>query len=153
MLDSKLLRILGPIILFLLRPFRDKDVVQDNQVYLRRYALSPKFLAQWLGKWCLHNIRIADQDRLPHDHPTGFTTRILRGGYTEDVYWKGQFFQRYSSQQFEKRSYYDFHCHRLTTVKPNTWTLVYFHPGKPREWGFWSPDGEFIPEKDYLQRG
>src|SRR3990172_3519142 len=84
----KLFRALCVATYFALRPLRQKDVTQDGMLYLRRYKLSPRI---GLARLVLHEIRMSDRDRFPHDHPQGFTSLILRGGYTEKLYRQGKY--------------------------------------------------------------
>lgn len=156
----KIFRALCVATYFALRPLRQKDVTQDGMLYLRRYALSPRI---GLARLVLHEIRMSDRDRFPHDHPQGFTSLIIRGGYTEKLYVCGKPIGETTLRAGDilTRDATTF-AHRLTDVLPNTWTLVLWHRGHDRSfwkktpvcsWGFWSPDGEFTPEELYLKSG
>src|ERR1041385_7785601 len=48
-----------------------RDVIIDGKLYLRRFFLTPR---HWRYKLFLHNIRIGDTNRDPHNHPWPFTT-------------------------------------------------------------------------------
>lgn len=103
----------------------------------------------------LHHILKSDNDEL-HDHPWGYFTFILNGGYYEHLelenaktnekqivkLWRGPgFYQSVSSS----------HIHRLELdkTKGETWTL--FIPFKQeKNWGFHTKDG-FVDNETYLE--
>lgn len=125
------------------------DVVQPNGLYLRRYFLTPVMRPKWWPKkwrWFrvfLHHLCLPDDDRAPHNHPSGFTTLILSGSYTEHV-----FYPRTKSGRFEKMVRVAKpgtvfknpvnHTHFVIVTAP-AWSLVLW-PEPVQEWGFWIID-------------
>ena len=110
--------------------------------YLIRYYIFLKNRESFPFNIFIHKFVMSDPDHL-HDHPWGFSTLILWGGYWEytetDVKWYGPFTFRTVSAS---------HKHRIELQKGVTcWTL--FIPYKhEREWGFWV-DNEWIHHDKY----
>lgn len=129
--------------------FVRRDIVINGQLYLRRWYLRGRGTA---SQWFLHNIRLPDAGREMHDHPWDFKTRILAGGYTEDVDGSGEH-ERPAGTLLDNTAE---HTHRLAAVQPGTWTLV--HAGKARRvWGFlredrftWEPWREYLGTPDAM---
>ena len=113
---------------------------ENNEPYLERYYLFLKDRNEWFPfNIFIHKFLRGDPDNL-HDHPWGFFTFILKGGYWEHMFtdaekketkriWRGPgFYQKVKSE----------HSHRIELaegVEP-CWTL--FIPfKKERTWGFW----------------
>jgi hypothetical protein len=74
---SELVPVLGGLVL--------KEVLgRQEGEYMSRYHITP----WWPGrrKLYLHIFDRPDLDDHPHDHPFGFRSIILAGGYTEEVY-------------------------------------------------------------------
>lgn len=126
--------------------FRHMDIYKKNELYLRRYYLTPR---KWRYRLFLHFINKPDDDRVEHDHPWWFVTAILSGGYYESIL------------QNDKKTTKDVphlagtvlyrgsgHIHKILYVLPKTWTLVLAGP-KKRTWGFWE-EKKFIPWTEYL---
>tara|TARA_B100000212_G_C27184180_1_gene451665 strand:- start:24 stop:725 length:702 start_codon:yes stop_codon:yes gene_type:complete len=104
----------------------------------------------------IHHILKSDNDEL-HDHPWGYFTFILSGGYYEHLklteagsdeekivkVWRGPgFYQSVSSSWV--------HRLELDKTKGETWTL--FIPfKKEKDWGFYTKDG-FVDNETYLSR-
>lgn len=104
----------------------------------------------------IHHILKSDNDEL-HDHPWGYFTFILSGGYYEHLklteagsdeekvvkVWRGPgFYQKVSSSWI--------HRLELDKTKGETWTL--FIPfKKEKDWGFYTKDG-FVDNETYLNR-
>ena len=159
MLTNKITRIL----FFRWTKFMDfigrKRVILDRESdehYIERYYL---FLIDRNDNFpfniFLHHILKSDNDDL-HDHPWGYFTLILNGGYYEHLelenaetnekqivkIWRGPgFYQSVSSS----------HIHRLELdkTKGETWTL--FIPFKQeKNWGFYTKDG-YIDNETYLE--
>jgi hypothetical protein len=61
--------------------FKRFDITTDGNLYLRRFILAK---TPWGGAY-LHHIIRSDWDRCLHDHPWGFWTLMLRGGYWEET--------------------------------------------------------------------
>lgn len=98
---------------------------------------------RWVFNFSLFSIRIhkwirSDDKRFFHDHPWGFLTIVLRGGYTDvspdhndptgvsrDVLSKGSIRYRASHHQ-----------HYVEVTESGALTLLFVGP-KIREWGFW----------------
>lgn len=135
------------------RVILDRD---SNEPYMERYYLLLKDRNdKFPFNIFLHKIIKSDKDEL-HDHPWGYFTFILSGGYYEHMklkeavtnedkiikLWRGPgFYQCVSST----------HQHRLELdpAKGDTWTL--FIPfKKEKSWGFFTKNG-FVNNEEYLE--
>lgn len=100
----------------------------------------------------LHWLVQPDDDDALHDHPWDFESRILSGGYVEEIsdgYGKAQapdeqnrepdlgptktWFWNHDEGEIITKKATD--LHRIRVLHPNTWTLVITGP-RVREWGF-----------------
>jgi len=115
----------------------------DNEPYLERYYLFLKDRTNFPFNIFVHKFLKSDPDDL-HDHPWGYFTLILRGGYweytPEGKFWRGPGHFRINSANS---------LHRIE-VEPgvNAWTL--FIPfAKKREWGF-IKKGKWVQHEQYL---
>lgn len=122
--------------------------------YMERWIL----VHPW-GMVRLHHILRADADRELHTHPFDFLSLILRGGYTEETPAPGEpphLGCGRTTRTFRAPSWNastGAAPHRLSEVRPGTWTLVFCGP-RVREWGFWDVAGfchwqEFTSVKPY----
>jgi hypothetical protein len=120
----------------------------EGELYLRRWIIFGRLdqhcdsSRSWIKKpWSpfgralyLHNMLGPDAGRDRHDHPWNFRSKVLAGGYVEEVQSEGQVLMipRLAGD-------YDFRpaewLHRVSYVLPNTWTLV-LCGRREREWGF-----------------
>lgn len=116
--------------------FRRNDItdISGESVYLSRWSLWLPF--GWSLK--LHCIRRADDDRCQHDHPWGFWTLILRGGYDELVGIE-QTLNRMRPGRLAWRSA-RFRHRIILLPKGRAWTMVLTRQ-KEREWGFYTRGG------------
>lgn len=114
------------------RLFERRDIVIDGELYLRRWFLRGRGSAT---QWFLHNIRMPDAGRDLHDHPWDFTTKILLGGYIEEVE-TGDFYGRFNHKRGDEVRNMAEHTHRIAHVQPGTYTLMKTGPAR-RTWGFW----------------
>lgn len=149
--------------------YTTREIIMDERTgtpYLIRYFLSkPK--SKERGRIYLHHILRSDYDRALHDHPWGFTSVLLWGGYTEHTTWTDLSLRPTSGDWkptffngFDEDMQADFNAptvlkrqaawrHRLD-LKNNkpVWTLVFTTP-KQRSWGFWTDLKTFCPWKKY----
>jgi hypothetical protein len=124
-----------------------------DDVYLRRYYV---YRGKRRPHIYLHHIIRSDYDRACHDHPWGFTSLILWGGYLEH--------QEMACEPDGDGGYFNWttrrrpgtiirhkatDLHRLELTKP-AWTLVFTGP-REREWGFRTTDKGWIPWKELYQ--
>ena len=120
-----------------------KRIVMDrinNEPYLERYYLFLKDRHRFPFNVFLHRFLKSDPDDV-HDHPWGYATLILKGGYYE---WVGQFDsegKKIGEIQVWRGPGHFRVCratsyHRIELVEGiDCWTL--FMPGpKQRDWGF-----------------
>lgn len=128
----------------------------DGSLYMGRWQV---FTTRWLS--CrLHHIATADLDRHFHDHPWGFVSLVLTGGYHElrpvdvepcfgdDEGWElAEVAQRCwrGAGSLGLRRATD--RHRVQEVLPDTYTLFFYGP-KRQWWGFYTPDGK-VYWRDY----
>lgn len=138
----------------------------NGDLYLTRYFIwkprNKKF-----GRIYLHHIIRSDHDRALHDHPWGFVSLILWGGYVEVAdtwqplpkkvrdWWthngwvfrgNGEVEQRFRPGSLLRRP--ASWRHRLVLQPGHTaWTLVKT-TSKQRDWGFW-PNGKFCWWRHY----
>lgn len=126
---------------------------QDNEPYLERYYLFLKDRKKFPFNIFLHHFLKGDPDDV-HDHPWGYATLILKGGYWE---WLPQFNSK--GQKIGELSVWRGPGHfRLCKAESyhrieldpevDCWTL--FMPGpQKREWGFlvknkWVHNGSYL---------
>lgn len=150
--------------------FKYRDIVKEEDgkqtLYLRRFYLWSRGNKQdgYKGALFLHNIRRSDNDRHLHDHPWDFTTRILAGGYMEQLSsdmpkWypseAGQYVTQWRVlQRGDTASNPAEHSHKVhlfhdSDGKPiSTWTLVKAGAAR-RIWGFITEDG-WVDWRTYL---
>lgn len=128
---------LGPLEFF--NPRRVIGDVDGRPPLLIRWVL---FRCPWFGIY-LHKLCRSDYDRALHDHPWGFWSFILWGGYTEvydaaadgtdpiyDEQWRGWLSIAYRPATWRHRVI-------IRDGRP-AWTLLLVEP-RSRRWGFWVP--------------
>jgi len=119
--------------------WRWTDVRFRGRLYLRRLHL---LQTPWFSVM-LHWIEGPDPQPDMHDHPVGFVSWVLRGGYVEVVPGGANFRRRWS---IARRSATDQHrIYRLPWGR--TLTLVLAGP-VVRGWGFHTPQG-WVPWREY----
>lgn len=112
-----------------------------GRVFLERWGL----VHDRLGGFYLHHLTGPDPGMDLHDHPWAFVSVILKGGYTE------QEIDTATAVDCAALAHRQWHwlsvhrmpltsAHRITTVRPGTWTLVLREPTR-RRWGFYMPSG------------
>lgn len=113
-----------------------RDIVLEGKLYLRRFYLTPP---GWKYKVFLHHIAESDSGRDFHDHPFGFLSIILSGGYYEHVVFprtpKGYTrTRRFGAVNIVSAT----HTHRVALIPgaAQTWTFLIAGPTR-RKWGFW----------------
>lgn len=118
--------------------------------YMDRYWYLPEIFGE---RARLHRTRRSDHDRHLHDHPWHFVSVIVEGGYTEEI----EVFRDRAGGVTERRRYRPGdvlfrragHRHRLELDDgQECWSLV-FTSHNVRDWGFWTPEGSFIPWREY----
>lgn len=108
--------------------------ISGADVYLRRWKVRLPF--GW--RLMLHHIRRPDGDRCQHDHPWGFWTLILWGGYHESVGAENIPHQARPGRIYWRPAEFR---HRIDTLpRGSAWTLVLTRR-EVRSWGFWTRDG------------
>lgn len=123
-----------------------KRVVMDrenNEPYLERYYVFLKDRKHFPFNVFLHKFLKGDPDDL-HDHPWGYATLILKGGYWETTpkgrFWRGPGHFRFCSANS---------FHRIE-LEPGVTAWTLFMPGpQKREWGFlvnnkWMDHGSYF---------
>ena len=118
---------------------------QDNEPYLERYYLFLKDRKTFPFNVFLHKFLKGDPEDL-HDHPWGYATLILRGGYWEVTpagkFWRGPGHWRTCSAN----SY-----HRIE-LEPGVTAWTLFMPFKQvREWGFLK-NNKWIQHETYFKQ-
>lgn len=134
-----------------------KRIVMDrinNEPYLERYYLFLKDRHRFPFNIFLHRFLKSDPDDV-HDHPWGYATLILKGGYYE---WVGKFNslgEKIGEERVWRGPGHFRVCrstsyHRIELCPDvDCWTL--FMPGpQRREWGFWYK-GAWIHNEQYLK--
>lgn len=116
----------------------------DGSVYLTRW-----WLASLLGyRIMLHKMHRPDLDRCLHDHPWGFVSVVLAGGYVEEVQ---RIFEQDDIRLETRRTWFNrpgailvrpaTWTHRIHALPNGTcWTLV-FRGRTERAWGFHTDRG------------
>lgn len=133
----------------LLLLFKRRDIIIGDELYMRRFFVSPR---TWAKRFFLHCILKPDDQRVLHDHPWDFTTLVLARGYTETFkdkiasYTDGfPIFQivinrtRLSLPR-QMRTYAAEHTHAVNPDRGPAWTLVCASQAR-RTWGFHTPEG------------
>lgn len=105
----------------------------------------------------LHKLCRSDHDRALHDHPWGFVSLILKGGYEEihrsEVIWSSTGFPLdwYNERLVHKPGAILFRPalwrHRVIIGDKPSWNLIFVGP-KYRRWGFW-PNGSWCWWRKY----
>jgi len=139
----------------------DVSIMPDGHPYLYRWHLKPRDRTGATGNLYFH-IQVADDPERPHhDHPWENMSVILAGGYRESVL-MGSF--RSSAGEFTPmideitrlpgdvifRKASD--AHHLRLLPGELYSMSQFATGpKVREWGFWCPDGLWVPANDVIE--
>jgi hypothetical protein len=139
---------------------RRDAVAQSAPVTIRQEVMGPHFTKYHIEglpvPTVLHHITQAEPEADPHDHPWGFTSFVIAGGYVEEVFqprglrsseWlrvvdgKGYLVERQQGQVFRVNAS---RVHRIVRLLgPESWTLIL--PGPPeRKPGFyrWDENGQ-----------
>lgn len=99
----------------------------------------------WFGVY-VHHIKGPDPQPDPHDHPWNFTSIVLAGGYTEQV-WRRENLNlwRVYSRRWNCLSVHKMRAegmaHRIMECEPHTLSLI-VRGRRRREWGFWTINNE-----------
>ena len=150
------------------------DIEPDMELvgYLRRWYTSkeevkpwlhPSFSFYWLpdryGGLMLHNLQSGDEKRL-HNHPWGFTTVVLAGGYTEKMMvmdensneerWTGEVVDR-TLKAGDIAFNAPNHLHYIDSVEPDTWSIIALMQRVRPAWGFLMEDNTIKPWRDYVR--
>lgn len=115
----------------------------DDEPYLERYYVFIKERKHFPFNIFLHKFLKSDPDDL-HDHPWGYATLILKGGYWEHTpdgkFWRGPGHFRMCKSN---------NIHRIE-LDPDVQAWTLFMPGPQRkDWGF-IKDGKWIQHEKYL---
>lgn len=118
---------------------------RPTKVYLRRWRIVQ---TPWFGLY-LHQIWEADSDRDPHNHPFGFVSLMLRGGYSEWVQdLCGDTGVTMLRRPLRLHHTPRFVFHRILVLgQIPAWTLVFVGRRHP-EWGFATERG-YVPSHSY----
>ena len=120
----------------------------DRGLYMGRWVI---FNTRYLHLR-LHHLATPDPDRDLHDHPNGFISLVLNGGYAEarpetvapcfdaatgrervEYTWRvpGSIALRHAGDR-----------HKIGAVAPNTYTLFLFFGRRAQWWGYYTPRGK-----------
>jgi len=127
------------------------DIWIDGKLYMLRW----KFVPDWLPGFRVHKILISDKGPELHDHPFGFITFILKGGYHEHLIDGSKTYHKAPAMLFRPAKT----MHRIELAKASTctqydaraaggcgpdelpaWTFV-LRTRYYREWGFMMKGG------------
>lgn len=124
--------------------------------YMTRWHLTPWKLWPFKKRLYLHVYQSHDQDAVPHDHPFGFRSIILMGGYTERQYFyevtpTGSVMVRH--HPLSKLKYRDIrrrpltmfavpasHVHRIVKLHGKRTVTLLIRGEKEQDWGFFVDD-------------
>lgn len=95
------------------------------------------------GSIRLHHWLGPDDDRHKHDHPWGFLTFVLKGGYIDSSP-DGDEYLRAPSVRYRPAE----HQHTVFPEEGGCWTIIFTGP-KARKWGFWV-NGKFVKMNKYF---
>lgn len=132
----------------------------------------------WMPKLLLHHFMPQADERHSHDHPRGFWTLVLWGGYddlvpcdwcnsTGNMFWNSDHPDRRMDGYCQKcgstghvlgdrmragtlRYRPPEHIHRTRVHPEGAWTLVLMGP-KRREWGFWLSPTRWMEWQEYFK--
>lgn len=120
---------------------------RNEDDYMTRIHLTPWRWWPFRNRLYLHLWRTPDNDPVPHDHPFGFRSFVLLGGYTERVY-PYEVTATGVKAPMRDAGIIDIrrrwltthkvpmtHCHRVVKLHGRTITLVIRGP-KEQDWGF-----------------
>lgn len=147
--------------------FNRRDIVIDNELYLRRWFVTPR---TWAKRLFLHCILRADEQRHLHDHPWDFASLMLKGGYREKMASTSPFLVLSSVSPFPEchaskaalesiqfrvvrpgqivRNKAE-HAHAVAPLNGPVWTLVQTGQAR-RNWGFFVEGGQWVDWREYL---
>jgi hypothetical protein len=121
-----------------------RDIVIDDELYLRRFFLTPR---SWKTRVFLHHIRKSDAGIFLHDHPWDFTSYVLWGSYVELL--KTAVVSPYElteagggrrRHRWLSRHRYKAEDAHLVNAKKQVVTLCFVKQAR-RVWGFFPPEG------------
>jgi hypothetical protein len=122
--------------------------------YMHRYYVFLKDRKWFPFNITLHKI-VKSDDPILHDHPWGYMTIVLKGGYWEHypIYDKenkqiGIFQEWRGPGSIIIRKATDYHWLELQEGKPAT--TLFFMGSQSREWGFLK-NGKWVQHENYLQ--
>lgn len=125
--------------------FDAPDYDDPSQTYLSRLRI----IQTPLGGIYVHRFYGPDPRQTLHDHPFGFFSILLRGGYVE------RRLDPVTMQVDESRLVLLWNrirageAHAITKVFPGTMTLVFAGP-RTRTWGYWEPVEDLLSEEVLL---
>lgn len=142
-----------------------EDIQKDGSLYMRRFRLMGYHsrLPTLFGRNVMvHRIIRPDGDRDPHDHPWGFWSLILWGGYNEATWDPVELDHCLKEGRCLPDATYRFHrflsfgfrpamfTHQIVHLfRRECWTFVVTDGQNSRPWGFWTPAG-WVHWKDYV---
>jgi hypothetical protein len=123
---------------------------EGQETYLTRIHLTPfRWWPKILPRIYLHFFGRPDEDRELHDHPWGFTTIVLWGGYDEISHVMN--YRPFEPSGEIRQDCLGFlsirrrqatHAHRITRLHTkHVVTLVLRDHSRQRTWGFWCDQG------------
>lgn len=124
---------------------------ESKEPYMIRYYLKN---FRPFGRIVMHNVLRSDIDGL-HDHPWGFQSFIIRGGYWETYKREdGEIVREWREPGYSATRTSEF-LHRLEVdsekAGTETWTLFMMGP-REKDWGFIDEDEKWIQWEEYLER-
>jgi hypothetical protein len=128
------------------------DPVDPASVYLTRWHVVD---TPWFGVK-VHHIHKADPGTALHDHPWSFLSIVLRGGYVEQLGHPDLASLRMRTVAVRNQRTVHFaraeHLHRISAVRPGTWTLV-LCGRRRRRWGFEQTPGRWMDRAEWTTAG
>jgi hypothetical protein len=106
------------------------------------YVIRWRLETPW-GSARLHHWLAPDDDRARHDHPWGFRTFVLWGGYTDSSP-DGDEHLKAPATRYRPAT----HQHTVFPDPGGCWTIIVTGP-KVRNWGFWVK-GKFVKMNKYF---
>ena len=123
---------------------------ENDEPYLERYYLFLRDRGSFPFNIFLHKFLKSDPDHL-HDHPWGYTTFVIWGGYweyTENA--EGKRVKKWCGVgYFANRPALWKHRLELDPAHPTCWTLFIPHK-RSREWGFYKPAEGGIEKEEWV---
>ena len=132
--------------------YLERNYIFGNLRGLKHFPEGSKSIFPWLPFTAyIHHFVRPDQEEELHNHPWSHAMSVvLNGGYQEEYMKNGKVLSRYC-RPFIPRIFRHNHCHKISKIDPDTWTLFVVSKNMGKSWGFLH-DNAIINWKNYTSR-